>query len=437
MKRLFVVLISFCIVSSAYSQTQLIFNNLDSVLKYAENNSISIKTNTQQQLLAKWQKISAKTGLVNLKIPTSFSLTDNIEQPVTFLPGEAFGGPPGSVKEVTTGQQYIGNFNIAPQFDIINVASWTKLKSANLNYELTETNNLLFKKTLFESISATYHNIISLQEQIEITKSTSLIADTLLLNMQNKYNEGLVRQQDLNDAKINQLSLTDKLAQLQLSLEQQNYSLKILCDIPENTDVLIENKVTGQQSFDYNLKTNNQLLYKTNLLKAEISTGELKYNRYSHFPTLSFVSYDGWQQNSNIEFFDPNAKWINSQYIGLRLSMTFPDVNRFISSKTASINRTIAVQNAEHSKLQNEMNNAQLNLDYEKAFSTLNTTEKIYKLKEENYRLALNQFNESILSSDRLLAAFNEMLLSRLNYANAAANCLFTKSKIEINNSIK
>lgn len=437
MKSLFLAIISICFVSSVYSQTQLIFNNLDSVLRYAENNSISIKTNAQQQLIAKWQNISAKAGLVNFKIPSSFSLTDNIEQPVTFLPGEAFGGPSGSVKEVTTGQQYIGNFNVSPQFDIINVANWTKLKSANLNYELIETNNLLVKKTLFESISATFHNIISLQEQIEITKSTILIADTLLLNMLNKYNEGLVRHQDLNDAKINQLSLSDKLAQLQLSLEQQYYSLKILCDIPENTDVQIEINVTGQQSFDFNLKTTNQLFYKTNLLKAEISTSELKYNRFSHLPTLSFVSYDGWQQNSNIEFFDHEAKWINSQYIGLRLSMTFPDVNKFVSSKTASINQTIAVQNAKHSKLQNEMTNAQLNLDYEKAFSTLNTTEKIYTLKEENYRLALNQFNESILSSDRLLAAFNEMLLSRLNYANAAANYLFTKSKIEINNSIK
>ena len=39
-----------------------------------------------------------------------------------------------------------------------------------------------------------------MQEQIEITKNNLLIADTLCLNMQNKYSQGIVRQQDLNDA---------------------------------------------------------------------------------------------------------------------------------------------------------------------------------------------------------------------------------------------
>lgn len=419
------------------AQTELSFNNLDSLLKYAENNSMSIKTGEQQSLLAKWQKISAQAGLVNFRMQTNLNLTNNLELPVTFLPAEAFGGTPGTFKEVTTGLQYIGNFNLAPQIDIINPASWAKLKSANVNAELTNVNNLIAKKSLFESVSATYHNIISLQEQIEITQKSLLAADTLLKNMQNKYSEGIVRQQDLNDAQINKLTLSDKLEQLKLSLKQQYYSIKILCDIPESTELNINEQPNYNKQFVLGLNVDNQLQYKFSLLKVELAKADLKTNRFMQYPTVSFVFYDSWQQNSSNMFFDNDIKWLNSQYIGLKLSVPFPDINRYTLTKSSQINKTISLQNAEHTKLQNELTNKQLILDYEKAYSQFNTAKQIFQLKEQNYGLAMNQFNMSILSSDKLLIAFNDMLTSRLNYSSALANLLYTMSKIELNNTIK
>jgi outer membrane protein TolC len=421
----------------ATAQDELKFNSLDSLLSYTENNSISIKTGEQQILLAKWQKISAQAGLVNFRMQTNFNLTNNTELPVSFLPGEAFGGAPGTFKEVTMGQQFIGNLNITPQIDIINPASWAKLQSANVNNELANINNLIAKKSLFESISASYHNIISLQEQIKLTEKSLLIADTLLINMQNKYSAGIVRQQDLNDAQINKLTLADKLEQLKLSLEQQYLSLKILCDIPETTHLKIDESIDYEQQLTIGLEVDNQLSYKSSLLKVDLAKADLKTNHFMQLPTVSFVFYDAWQQNSNNMFFDNEARWLNSQYVGLKLSLPFPDINRFTQTKTSKINRTISLQNAEHSKIQNDNNNRQLVLDYEKAFSQFAAAKQIFELKEQNYQLALNQFNMEILPSDKLLIAFNDMIASRLNYSSALANLLFLKSKIDINNSVK
>lgn len=430
---LFAVLIS----NAVSAQNKLAFSTIDSLYKYAEEHSISIKTGEQQTLLAKWQKISAQAGLVNFRMQTSFSLTDNIKLPVTYMPAEVFGGASGTFKEITTGQQYIGNFNFAPQIDIINPVSWAKLKSAKINAELTDVNNLIVKKSLFESISASYYNIISLKEQIKISQKNLFTADTLQTIMQNKYTEGIVRQQDLNDATINKLLLADKLEQLKISLNQQYYGLKVLCDIPENDEIVILENVNYNQQFNIGLQTNNQLEYKSSLLKNDLAKEDLRTNRLSQYPTVSFVAYDAWQQNSNNKFFDSNINWLNSQYIGLRISMPFPDVNKYMLSKTSKINTTIASQNAEHTKLQNDITNIQLGLDYEKAYSQFSTTKQIFFLKEENYRMALNQFNASILPSDKLLIAFNDMLISRLNHSAALANLVFTKSRIEINNFIK
>ncbi|MDZ7740581.1 MAG: TolC family protein [Bacteroidota bacterium] len=438
MKHLIIILLTWFLLSqTAGAQTELRFSSLDSLLNYAEQNSITIKTTEQQALLAKWQKISAQAGLVNFRMSTNFNLTNNIELPVSFLPGEAFGGAPGTFKEVTMGQQYIGNLNIAPQIDIINPAAWAKLQSARKNSELTMVNNLLAKKSLFESISAAYHNIVSLQEQIELTGKSLLIADTLHINMENKYSEGIVRQQDLNDAKINKLSLADKLKQLEASLQQQYLSLKILCDIPENISILIEEPINYNQNITLGLEVDNQLTYKSSLLKSDIAKADLKANHLMQLPTLSIVYYDAWQQNSNNMFFDNDAQWLNSQYIGLKLSLPFLDVNKYTQTKISRVNSTIALQNAEHTRLQNDNNNRQLILDYEKAFSQFTTAKQIYELKQENYQLAKNQFNMDILSSDKLLIAFNDMIASRLNYSSALANLLYLESKIDINNTVK
>ena len=438
MKQLIIISLSWLLLAqTARAQTELRFSSLDSLLNYAEQNSITIKTTEQQTLLAKWQKISAQAGLVNFRVATNFNLSNNIALPVSFMPGEAFGGAPGTYKEVTMGQQYIGNLNIAPQIDLINPAAWAKLQSAGKNSELTTVNNLLTKKLLFESISAAYHNITSLQEQIELTTESLLIADTLLINMENKYSVGIVRQQDLNDARINKLTLTDKLKQLEASLQQQDLSLKILCDIPVNTTILIDEPLDYNQNIAVGLEVDNQLVYKSSLLKYDIARADLKANHLMQLPTVSFVYYDAWQQNSNIMLFDNDARWLNSQYIGLKLSLSFPDVNRFTQSKISKVNSTIALQNAEHTRLQNDNNNLQLVLDYEKAFSQFTTAKQIYELKAQNYRMAMNQFTMDILSSDRLLIAFNDMIGSRLNSSSALANLLYLKSKIDINNTVK
>ena len=434
----FLIIVGFLLINQfSNAQNKLVFKTLDSLFEYAENHSISIKTGEQQVLLAKWQKISAQAGLVNFKMQTSFSLTDNVKLPVTYFPAEAFGGEPGTFKEVTTGQQFIGNFNFAPQIDIINPVSWSRLKSAKINSQLTDVTNLMVKKSLFESISASYYNTISLKEQIKITQKNLYTADTLQMIMQNKYIEGIVRQQDLNDATINKISLKDKLTQFEISLNQQYYALKVLCDISPNTDILLTENSIYNQPFELNLQTNNQLEHKSSLLKADLAKEELRANRLAQYPTVSIVAYDGWQQNSKIQFFDPNNNWINAQYIGLRLSMPFPDINKFTLTKSAKINKTISELDAEHTKLQNDVTNIQLSLDYEKAYSQFKTANQIFLLKNENYQMALNQFNESILSSDKLLIAFDAMLASQLSYSAALANLLYTKSKIEINNLIK
>lgn len=436
-KKLLFVTVLLMAFSNLKAQEELYFNNLDSLLVYAEKNSYTIKNANKKTLISKWQKIAAQAAIPNFKFQTNFSLTDNLELPVTYLPAEAFGGQPGTFKEVTTGQQYMSNLNFLFQADLLNLSSWSKLKSAKIDTELTQVSNKLAKKSLFESIAATYYNILSLQSQIKTTGQTLVVADTLLANIERKYNQGLVRLQDLNDSKINKLSTKDKLQQLEKSLEQQKNNLKILCDIPTDSRLFITEKESEKKVYKYDLSTDNQLKYKQSLLEAEKAKAEIKRNKFMQLPVLSFVFYDAWLQNNNTGFFDSQFDWNNSKYVGLKLSIPFPNITAHTQTKISKFNAQISEENLMHIQKQNDLENRQLIIDYQKAYSQLETNKQIKELKEENYRLALNQFKADILPTDRLLTAYNDMLVSRLNYDVAYANWLYTISKININNTIK
>jgi outer membrane protein len=427
-------------ISSIQAQTEVKFTKLDSLYAYADKNSSVTKTNYQQTLLAKYQKIAALANVVNLRNPITFSLTDNTTLPVSFIPLSVLtGGRQSGFEKITLGQQYVSNFNITPQIDLINPGTWAQIKTANINEELTATTNLLNKKSLHESIAACYFNIISFKEQVDITNKNLLATDTLLLIVSNKFAQGLVRQQDVNDATVNKLVLQDKLNQLKISLEQQYNSLKILCEMPQNTKLNIEDELSYNQQFTPDMEASSQLQVRANILQMEYAKADLRTNRLSNLPVLSLLYSNSYYQNSVSRFFDgnPNNPWLNSAYFGAKVTFNLPDVNHILSSRNAKINYQTALINMNHSKLQNDISNNQLHLDYEKAYSQFTINQQISKLKEDNYKMALNQYNQAILSFNNLLIAFNDMLVSRFNYSSSLANLMYTKSKIDINNTIK
>ena len=428
-------MLTIVLLNAQLFNAQLTFNTLDSVFAYADRNSASSRISTQQSLLAKWTKVAALANTINFKSPVSFSATDNLQLPVSFLPAEAFGGASGTFRQITLGQQFVNNFNLNPQIDLINPQNWARVKSAELNKEMTEINNQLNKKALHESITAAYFNCISLSEQNSVSKKSLELADTLTMIIKNKYELGIAREQDLNNAKVNYLNVKDKLQQLETNYKQQINALKILCDIPANMSINLSNTFDSPEN---SVKSTNTLESKYTMLQNQYMKSELKVNRMSMLPVLSLVYYQGWQQNSNAGFFDDKAKWIPSKYVGLRITVPFPpDVTKLSQNYTNKVNYRISALNASHVQLQNEMSNRNLDAEVEKNSNTLSIAQQIFELKNSNYQKSINQYKAGILPTENLLSSFSDLLNAELGLISARAGNNYSKAKLLINNSLK
>lgn len=430
-----VAIIVLLIVQSAklIAQESKYFASINEVIAFTKNNNITFQNANYENQMSDITTKTAIGNLFNPKIPTSIQVLDNINQQVSFLPGQAFGQPIGTFKEVTIGQQYVSTFNIQPQFDILNMANYALIKTTKINQQLVENQHKLNEQNLYEKINMVYFNILTFNGQKEIVQENIIIAKDILRIITNKFNEGVARKQEVNEAEVNLISLQDKFEQIEMNTKIQYQTLNLFFE--NKIDAILSENIWNYQNTDTILKTQNNLIVENATLQSQMAQQENKALKYQNLPVLSFVSSLNWQNLSNDFSFSKNSNWINYNYIGLKLSYDLPTtIQKITNQKSKQIQIQILKNNEKHSLKENENKNAQMILEYEKSLKQKENLWKIHDLKKDTYEKNFNQFKENILPLDKLLISQNDMLVSKLNIVSSLANIGFNKTKIEINN---
>lgn len=430
----FVIALIALLFQKAYGQQT--YSSLDSLLQHTAISSSVMRINQQQQRLASLTHKAAIGNAFNPRIPLTASLIDNSKLPVNFIPAEVFGGPAGSFRQITLGQQYISTLAISPQIDLINPGQMAKIKSASLNEKLTDAQTGISKLTLFENTNTCYYNILSQQAQITVLEQHQILADSLVTLVKNRYALGLARQQDVNDAMANLISIKDKTGKLRISLQQQYLILQTLMDT--DTAILLSENLMNFNPFATILQAQGTIKLQYQELKTAFSEQETKAAFMQNYPVLSLVGNYNLQNNSNNHLLDNNNSWIKSYYWGLRLSWDLPtNVNKLT---TMANNRIIAqTENLqlEHVRRQNAAEQQQMNLDLQNYREQYTNALQIMQLKQDNYYKSRQQYNENILGLDKLIISETDWLNSRINMIAALAGIAHTQQKISINNSIQ
>jgi OMF family outer membrane factor len=295
-----------------------------------------------------------------------------------------------------------------------------------------ENQNKINEQKIYEQINAIYFNILSFEGQKEVLQENKAIAERILKITKDKFNEGIAKKQELNEAEVNVISLQDKIEQLEWTIKIQYQSLNLFFENEINAQ--LSQKISEFENENQLLETQNQLKTDNANLQLQFAQQEYKALRYQNLPVLSFISAFNWQNLSNDIFFSNKSNNINFNYVGLKLSWDLFSVPRLSNTKSKQIQVEMLKVNALHTKKENETQNLQMTAELQKALKQLQNFQKIYALKKDTYEKNYNQFNENILPLDKLLISQNDMLLSKLNIVTTLANIGFNKNKIEINN---
>jgi len=421
---------------SVNSFCQLTFENIDSINKYAEKNSITIMSGNISAAQAKQGKLAALLSIPEISGGVSFNFTNNVKLPVSLFPAEAFGGQAGTFREIQTGIQYNSYFGQNLDVKIMNLPAWKNLKLAKVNLDITTTSNLLTKKALFDNINTTYYTIIQLQEQLKLAKQSTGMAEQLLQITTNKHTEQLARLSDLNESKVNLLSKKEIEEQYRLLLNYYNKALSILLDIPADSTIILTETIKVIPNKNTLTATDNTLTYKNAVAKEQYALSTYQQSKLSFLPSLSFFGNNNYNlYNQSFKLLD--GTWINSQQIGFRVNINIPS-SQLISNRTkAKYDYLLAQKNVTQILNKSSLESIQLNIDYEKACSQYKTNKEISLLREESYKKNLELYKEGIIGLDQTLTSFTNLITSQENLIISAATVLLTASKITLNNTIK
>jgi OMF family outer membrane factor len=427
-----IFLILCLLVIKIQGQEQVKFSTINEAFALAKSKNYTLLNAELQIKIADLTKKAAVANVFNPRVPTTIQALDNMNQQVSFLPAEAFGGPAGTFKEVTIGQQYVSTFAIMPQFEIFNLSNIAQVKSAKINEQLAENQNKINELQLYDKINSIYSNILSFNGQKEILQENLIIAENIQSIIKQKFSEGLVRKQDVNEAEVNVISTKDKLEQLEVNLKIQYQLLNLFFENQTTSEVT--ESIWNYENPDQIAQTKNNLDVENTHLQNLLAKQEYKALKYQNLPSLSFVSSFSWQNLSNESFFHSTSNNTNFNYLGLKLNLELPTAQRLANTKNKSIQIKMLSNSEEHIIKENDIKNQQLLLDYEKSVKQAENFKKIFTLKNDTYEKNYNQFKENILSLDRLLISQNELLQSKLNVVLALATISFNKNKIDINN---
>ncbi len=423
------------VANNLSAQTQAI-TSFDDFMNLAKSKSITLKNGEVQLSESKKAKLAAILGVLDPTGNVALTYQNNTQLPVNLIPSEILGGQAGTFQEVKFGVQYSTNFNTSTDIKLINLVGWENLRLSKLNLQLTEINNRIALKNLYENSAAIFYNIATLHEQLKSTTQNLGGAEKLHQITLNKYQTGLVNQQDLNESIANKKSIEEQINQIKFLLQQQYIAIKLLCDIPEEVQFTIEPK--SQSTTTMSDVQNNQLLFKNAVLNERIASSNYKKVSYSFLPTLSlFFSSTEQQFSTKSRIFDNNLNWIPSSYVGFRLSMPLPSASAVSQFYKAKYSHQLARNGAEQFMIQSKLKTNQLMVDHNKAVSQRESNKAIYELRKDTYEKNLQNYEAGIIGLEQTIRSFSEMINSHYNFISSEKVAEMTQTKININNTIK
>ena len=330
------------------------------------------------------------------------------------VPGEFFGGAPGTYSTVQFGVPY----NLSNSIQLTQILYNPQLNygfaALDINQKIVAAQERLMQQDIKQQVSSTYFNLQAIVKQLEFVESNIANLTKLIANLQKSYELGLVIETEVDKLKISRLTLLNTKLSTEATRTQLSSLLKILIGINSDgalslvSDEMMENTILVDQ--------NNINHPELELMAAqkEMNAEERKGTKMAYLPSLSF--YASYNYAYNIKPKDDFRTGINSAFLGLHLDWTlFDGFEKYNKQKMNALNKD---------KLENQeaLLTKQLALLSETAknqidvqASSLETAKEQLGLANKVYVQTQAQFTAGTISSNELIQAENGLQQAQTN----------------------
>jgi len=367
------------------------------------------------------------------QVEFSAQYTKMLDIPTQLIPGEIFGGEPGSTIPVQFGKPHLANYGISVSQLLFNGSYFVGLNASKIYLRLSEENLEMTEWDVKALVTKTYYLIMVGEETRKVILQT-------LENLKQTQNEiielnkeGFNEESDVKQIQISVNALDNALKsidqQIDISYKLLNFQMGIPLEEPvkltENLDAIIADlDIKTPLEREFNVEEN--IGFKAMSTQVKLSELSHKNEVATFYPTLAlFASFQRDAQRDSFDIFDWNKKWYPTSLIGIKMSWPlFNGGSRIFRTQKAKIE----LRQAEIKLI--DVRDG-LKLAHRQAHTALEAARDQYTNARDNRDLALEIFDvntqkyrEGLASSLELTQAQNQYLNAEQTYLQNLADAL-------------
>ena len=365
--------------------------SLEQCVDFAQKNNVQVKNS----LLAIEVQAQTNREIAAAALPTvntNLGGTNYLIIPTSLLPGQIFGGTPGTFIPVQFGTKFNANYGASIQQLLFDGQVFIALQARATSIDLQRKNSALTQEAIKTNIYKIYYQLSASKTQLNILDANINRIKALAHDAEIMYKNGFAEKLDVDKISVQLNNLETEKLKANNSVAIGYMGLKMLMGMPVKdslvlTDVINEssltNDVLSDADFQYNVRKDFQYL---NTVK-KMNEFNVKRYQLSNLPTVSMSgSYSKNAQRSKFDFFE-GGNWFNTSLVSLNINL--PIFNGFATD--ARIKRTkIELKQTENqieslkNNIDNELNQSKLN--YMSSVATVQFQKKNMELAERVYQ---------------------------------------------------
>jgi outer membrane protein TolC len=399
--------------------------SIQQALDYAKANNVQVK-NALLNVQAQNETNREITAAALPNITGTGNLMNYLELPVSLLPGEIFGQPPGSYIPVRFGTKYNSTIGIQLQQTLFDGQVFVGLQARKTSVDFQLKNVEVTEELIKANIYKVYYQLVASKTQIQILDANIQRLEKLENDTRILYTNGFAEKLDEDKVSIQLTNLnTEKIKALN-SIEIGYLGLKTLLGMPakdtlELTDKITEGQIESNILADTGFQYQDRKEYQYLELAKKLNEYNIKRYQLSYLPILSLnAGYNKNAQRNTFDLFVKDGDWFTTSFVGFNLSV--PIFSGFAKdARVAKSKIDLRQTNNQLENLRNTIDNEvqQSRINFNTAQNTLRFQKKNMELAEKVYNQTRKKYEIGTGSNIEISAAQTDLITAQNNYLSA------------------
>ena len=412
---------------------------LQEAVEFAINNNRAIQNSERDVKIAvQTKRETTATGLP--QVNANIGYNNWLEQQVSLIPAEFFGGAPGQFSEVTFGTTQTMNGSINIKQKLFDGSYLVALQAAKVYLEISKNAKEKTTNEIRKVVAYSYGNVLLAEANLEIVNSNIALLEKNVWELSKVYENGLVEEESLQQL---QLTLSGLKSNQRYTKRLKNIAYQIFNNslgLNLTTKVVLTNSLEELVVFYSSLtpsisenEIDEVIDFKIAVNSVKSDELLLKLEKSKSLPTLNAFINGSYSGNSERFSFTKNSqKWFGASLFGVTLDIpVFSSFKRSASTQRAHLNLEKSKSNLEDTtnKIKLEINTARSNYefaveDFEIKKNALNLSKNI-SIKNEI------KFFEGLATSFDLSQAQRQLYMAQQDYLQSMLNILLKRVDLE------